>query len=96
MLNAIKAFVEIQPTIIQESQVSVEVPAIKKWTFLFRSLLKTTGTFSPSLFNTVMINGVSVPPAEVVQEGMSYRSDYLVHFFLGTLYTIVRDKCKQI
>lgn len=58
-----------------------------KWSSLFTSLLRNTGEFSPTSFDT---DGAMVAPDEVLQAGIDYWSNYLVGFFLDSNPTILR------
>ena len=55
-----------------------------KWSSLFSRLPRNAGTYVPRVFENVEVDGVLVPPDEVLQAGIDHWSDYLVGFFLDS------------
>lgn len=47
-----------------------ELVKVVKLTSLFSSLSRNVGTFMPHPFETTEIEGVMIPPAEVIREGV--------------------------
>lgn len=68
------------------------------WSSLFKVLPRNAGSFSPRSFDSVVINGNNVTPAEVVEEGVNYWSEYLVAFFLDSSAPCMEvcNQCKHV
>lgn len=60
-----------------------------KWSSLFTALSYNVGDYAPRSSDTVEIDGVKVPPDEVLQAGTDYWSDYLAVFSLTLAYLII-------
>lgn len=68
------------------------MPSQLQWSSLFKSLPKNAGTYTPRSFKADAIDGVFIPPGEVVQVGVKIWFKYFVGFFLdnAALYKVVR------
>lgn len=82
------------PSISAAAKVTNEPNMGIKWSSLFSSLPRNAGAFVPRSFDMVSVDGVMIPPPEVIQVGIGYWSKYLVSFFLDTnpYYSVVKDQ----
>lgn len=88
----------IQSDPFQQFPSTPTVEARTTWSSLFKSLPRNVGSFSPRTFGIIVIDGVNIPPTELIQEGVNHLSEFLVGFFLefSTPYMEVREQCKRV
>lgn len=65
-----------------DKNIFVDPVAPKPWTSLFSSLPKNAGVYTPRKFDIKCVNGVNIPPLEVIEAGTLFWKDQLVGFFL--------------
>lgn len=56
------------------------------------------GDYAPRMFETNYVNGVNIPPLEVIKDGTLFWKDQLVGFLLGNAlsYSLVKNVVKRV